>query len=389
MSTSATPENDDRASVVTQLSRGLSANSKDSRLRTFLDAIRRVSALQSGEDVFRELVNSTCQLLRCDRVTIFKHDHIRNELVLLQAEGATNIRVKVTKDSICGYCCSEKETINVPDAYKDARFNSGFDKKTGYKTTTILCAPIYDSSDNVVGVIQAINKKRGKFNKSDQVYLENFAVHTGVALSNAAMYEKARNAEKKMMLLIEMVKMLHSDPAINSLVFTISNRAHKIVDADRCTLYLIDHPKKQLCVMQGNVDFRFPWDKGIAGAVATTGKTLNIEDAYEDERFNKAMDAKTGYRTRQILCLPITNSKGQTIGVFQCINKVDQTPSFTELDEDILTTVLSLAGPLLESSSFFKVKEGQASEAEKMQSLKVSKKSPRKSPLGGLGGISE
>jgi len=378
-------------SVVTQLTRGLSNNSKDSRLRTFLDAIRRVSVLQSAEDVFTELVSSTCKLLRCDRVTIFKHDKIRDELVLLQAEGATNIRVPVNKDSICGNCAQDKQTINVPDAYKDHRFDSGYDKKSGYKTTTILCAPIFDSEDYIIGVIQAINKKKGTFNTSDQVYLENFAVHTGVALTNASMYEKAKNAEKKMMLLIEIVKMLHSDPAINSLVFTICNRAHKIVDADRCTLYLIDHPKKQLCVMQGNVDFRFPWDKGIAGAVATTGNTLNIEDAYEDERFNKAMDAKTGYRTRQILCLPIKNSKGQTIGVFQCINKTDNSAAFSELDEDILKTVLSLAGPLLEQSSFFKVKEGKAKEAAALTSnpTRVKKKVPRKSPLGGLGGISE
>jgi GAF domain-containing protein len=61
-------------------------------------------------------------------------------------------------------------------------------------------------------------------------------------------------------------------------------------------------------------------NSGIAGSVATTGRTVNIPDAYNDERFNKAMDSRTGWRTRSILCMAIRNHKDETVGVLQVLS---------------------------------------------------------------------
>lgn len=59
---------------------------------------------------------------------------------------------------------------------------------------------------------------------------------------------------------------------------------------------------------------------GIAGYVAETGETLNVKDAYNDPRFNKAIDEQTGYHTKTILCMPIC-IRGQVIGIVQMVNK--------------------------------------------------------------------
>lgn len=56
---------------------------------------------------------------------------------------------------------------------------------------------------------------------------------------------------------------------------------------------------------EGTKEIRFPIGKGIAGFVAKTGEALNITNAYEDERFNREIDSKTGYHTQTILCMPI------------------------------------------------------------------------------------
>ena len=73
---------------------------------------------------------------------------------------------------------------------------------------------------------------------------------------------------------------MHNDLGINSLMFTITQRAHSLVDADRCTFFMVNHTAKELWSMQGELDIRIPIDKGIAGAVATMGKLINIPDAY-------------------------------------------------------------------------------------------------------------
>ncbi|KAL3917714.1 MAG: hypothetical protein SGPRY_006294, partial [Prymnesium sp.] len=67
---------------------------------------------------------------------------------------------------------------------------------------------------------------------------------------------------------------------------------------------------------------------GIVGAVATSGKSLAIDDVYKDPRFNRRVDANTGYRSKQILCVPMKNERGEVVGVVQCVNKTD---SYTAL----------------------------------------------------------
>jgi len=68
-------------------------------------------------------------------------------------------------------------------------------------------------------------------------------------------------------------------------------------------------------------EIRIPVSQGVAGWVARRNEFVNIEDAYEDFRFDKSVDRQTGYRTKSILCGPVNNLSGETIGVIQVINK--------------------------------------------------------------------
>ncbi len=88
--------------------------------------------------------------------------------------------------------------------------------------------------------------------------------------------------------------------------------------------------------------------RGIAGAVATTGKAVIVEDAYQDDRFNPEVDLKFGYRTKSILALPIYNRDGEVFAVVQLLNRSDG-QSFTEADQDKVLSVLSELALILES----------------------------------------
>jgi len=156
--------------------------------------------------------------------------------------------------------------------------------------------------------------------------------------------------------LVKIGQAVAAEKNIDVLIRTIAEETRTALNADRCTVFLYDKEKDELYskVATGLDDFkelRIPANKGLAGHVVQTGETINIKDAYKDKRFNKAVDKKTGYRTKTILCMPIKNFNQEIIGVFQVLNKFDET--FTIDDEDLLIAIASSAGISLENAQLF------------------------------------
>lgn len=137
--------------------------------------------------------------------------------------------------------------------------------------------------------------------------------------------EESNSSFARLQKLIEASKNINSTLDLDKLLGRILDAATKSIDADRGTLYLVDDIKKELWskVLQGEnmVEIRLPVGKGLAGYVAETGEVINIPDAYNDPRFNPDVDKKTGYRTHNMLCMPMKNKDGKIIGVFQLLNK--------------------------------------------------------------------
>ncbi|MFC1852136.1 SpoIIE family protein phosphatase [candidate division CSSED10-310 bacterium] len=135
--------------------------------------------------------------------------------------------------------------------------------------------------------------------------------------------------------LINASHILNSTLNLSELLGLFMNLATKELKADRSTLYLIDKKKNELwsLITQGPdmFEIRLPVGKGIAGKVAATGDIININDPYNDPRFNKEIDRKTGYITRNMLCMPMRNKEGEIIGVMQILNKMEG--NFTTEDE--------------------------------------------------------
>jgi len=129
----------------------------------------------------------------------------------------------------------------------------------------------------------------------------------------------------KLHRLIDASKSINSTLDLNKLLGLILDSAAQSIEADRGTLYLVDDIKKELWskVLQGTdmVEIRLPIGKGLSGFVAETGETIIIPDTYADSRFNPDIDKRTGYRTRNMLCMPMKNKDGKIIGVFQLLNK--------------------------------------------------------------------
>ena len=316
-------------------------------------------------------------MLHCDRATVFMVDHVRNQLVVKVASGDVNIRIPTTA-GIAGHVYTNDVTLNIPEAYEEPMFNRAIDDASGYRTKSIICLPVKDSDGKIVAVLQAINKlAEGEsgdavaFTIHDEMLVEHLASQVGIILRNTVLFEEVRESQRKVRSLLEIVRSLHSNMGTQSLVFTVTERTPALVGADRCTCFLVDKKRSELWSMHASVEIRIPLSAGLAGETATTGKIVNIPDAYADPRFNQAVDAASGYVTRNVLCMPIKDTSGEVIGVLQLINKIKGGDFFTDEDETLVESFLGIAGPILQTSQLFSQQKEQLSEFARATSAGV------------------
>ena len=126
-----------------------------------------------SNDSSKKFIEITCDILKCDRISLFIYDKISDKLILVTAEGLNRAQIKLDKKKgIVGNCFTECKVIRIEDAYLDDRFNKDIDKQTNYRTKTILCYPLVDKEGECIGVIEAINKYNSIFTDDDQEMLK-------------------------------------------------------------------------------------------------------------------------------------------------------------------------------------------------------------------------
>ena len=168
-----------------------------------------------------------------------------------------------------------------------------------------------------------------------------------------AVVGRLQHRVEKLGVILDVAKALVAERDLERLLKLIVQAASRVVEADRCSLFLLDHERGELWskVAQGvsMKEIRIPMDRGIAGAAATSNKNINIPDAYADPRFNQEVDKQTGYRTKTILCVPMRSVEGGVVGVLQALNKLDAKP-FTPEDEELLSALGGQAAAALNNT---------------------------------------
>jgi len=154
-----------------------------------LDVTTAMSRELHLKPLLQKIMNTVTIFLEADRSTLFLHDEQTDELWSEIAQGSNEIRFPAHL-GIAGSVFKSGEVINIPDAYSDARFNPSFDKRSGYRTSTILCMPVGTKTGRTIGVIQVINKKDGAFTRQDERRLRAFSAQASIAIENAKMFEE-------------------------------------------------------------------------------------------------------------------------------------------------------------------------------------------------------
>jgi len=330
----------------------------------FLRAIDMINneALESMlEQVMDAFTLKIGQILEADRTTIFLLDSEKNQLwaKIPQGDMGRPLEIRIPLNiGIAGHVAVTGECLNIAQPYDHQLFNREVDERPGYQTKNLLCMPIFSSSNQVVAVVQLLNKVgEGNFNETDEEHFRDFAASIGIILETCQSFYMAARNQRGAAALLRATASLGQSLDLEATLHLVMDQARNLMQADRSTLFMLSKERGELWTKVAKADgktmmeIRIPSNRGIAGCVASTGQPLNIPDAYKDPRFDPTTDRRTGYKTRNILCMPVFNSAGDLIAVTQLINK--QQGSFTASDEEFMRAFNIQAGIALENAKLF------------------------------------
>ncbi|MBI5750378.1 MAG: GAF domain-containing protein [Nitrospinae bacterium] len=174
---------------------------KINELNTLSEISRNINSILDLDPLLKVVMHNATEVMKAEVSSVLLLDEDEKELIFRIALGEKGEKVKKIKlkvgEGIAGWVAKTGKAIIVNDVKNEPRFNQRVDRKTGFKTRSILCVPLY-SKEKMIGVIQVINKHENlPFTKGDEELLHTFACHAAIAIENAKLYENIREEERK------------------------------------------------------------------------------------------------------------------------------------------------------------------------------------------------
>ncbi|GAA6083383.1 dual 3',5'-cyclic-AMP and -GMP phosphodiesterase 11A [Tachysurus ichikawai] len=346
----------------------------------FLELVKDISGELDMTNLGYKILVNVCVMVNADRCSLFLVEGPAHERMLvskfLNVHSGTagrpyssaipfaEVQVPWGK-GIIGYVAEHGETVNVQNAYEDHRFSDEIDKLTGYKTQSILCMAICNSDGDVIGVVQAINKKPcgTPFIEDDEKVLQMYLPFCGISISNAKLFSESRKEYDRSRALLEVVNDLFEEQTdLEKIVRKIMQRALTLLQCERCSVLLLEDIHSPVVKFSKTFELMSPFcnmdhdismekvscsdwliNNSIAELVASTGLPVNISDVCQDPRFDSEADQASGFHIRSVLCVPIWNRTHQIIGVAQILNRLDR-KTFNDADQRLFEAFVIFCG---------------------------------------------
>lgn len=299
---------------------------------------------QGFQGVLNDLLHSIAQkigeLLDADRTTIFMFDAEQHELwSMVQDEGGSgSIEIRIPADrGIAGYVATHGETINIPyDFYDDPRSEEAKkqDRRTGYRTYTLLAIPVLDQHRQLLAVVQMLNKiqtqahpalplsqkvhQRG-FGKSDEAMFAEFVNVIGLLLESSKAFYAAAQKQRAANALMTATQFLgQSGLSLEDTLHRIMAEAKQLLQAEDSILWLVDRDRNRLWTYADASHKQVPLGAGQLSKLVETQQPINFA-------FNHppVSTHQFGYNTPlySLLCMPVFNAHGKLIAITQLANK--------------------------------------------------------------------
>uniref|UniRef100_A0A4W5M4E8 Phosphodiesterase n=1 Tax=Hucho hucho TaxID=62062 RepID=A0A4W5M4E8_9TELE len=360
------------------------------RCARLLELVRDVSSHLDVTALCHKIFLHINELIAADRYSLFLvgEDSSNRKFLVSRlfdvAEGSTLeevsnscIRLEWNK-GIVGHVAATGQPLNIKNAYEDPRFNAEVDQITGYKTQSILCMPIKNHREEVVGVAQAINKKcgeNGTFTEQDEKDFSAYLAFSGIVLHNAQLYETSQLENRRNQVLLDLASLIFEEQqSLEVLLRKIAGTILSFMQAQGCTVFIADGDSmnsfssvfhmeyeelgEAIDVHKSQINYMY------AQYVKNTMEPLNISDVTKDQRFPWTSEnpEHPSNQIKSLLCTPIRNGKkDKVIGVCQLVNKMDEASgkvkSFNRNDEQFLEAFAIFCGLGIQNTQMYETVE--------------------------------
>lgn len=166
---------------------------------------------------------------------------------------------------------------------------------------------------------------------------------------------KEPTSDELIKIIFNYVSQISVEVNVDRLLVLLANMGRELVVCDRCTVWIYNRKENIIWtkVAHGIERLSIPFGKGIVSEVIKTGNPLIINDPYNDSRFDKQVDKNTGYKTNNIIAIPIKDIENNVIGVYQAINKMTNRNFFTEHDLERLMLAATYVAKELEAVKLY------------------------------------
>jgi signal transduction histidine kinase/putative methionine-R-sulfoxide reductase with GAF domain len=216
---------------------------KEKELYSIQRISRALSSTLKLDELLKLIMQEITILMDADRSTLYLLDKDRGEIwskIALKAE-VKEIRQKLGL-GISGAVGKTGKIINIPDAYKDKRFDPSTDKRTGYRTRSILCMPVWEplsrgDKPEILGVVQVLNKKEGFFTQDDERLLETIASQVAISIANSRLYHQLEKKYQEIDVLYEFEQFISTLFDFSEILKQILTKTINYLQADSVLAY--------------------------------------------------------------------------------------------------------------------------------------------------------
>jgi signal transduction histidine kinase len=334
------------------------------RFTAVLDIGTQISSARDVEQLLRLVMDRLTALLSAEASTLFMYDEEKRELWsrVLKGSGLREIRIPANA-GIAGHVLQSGKTLLLSDAYDDIRFNPEIDRQSGFRTRSMIAAPLRHVSGRILGVVEVLHRKVGAFNQDDRALVEAVASQIAAVLDNVLLMDQLRAQNQSLQratdalkqavtdldVLYEVERAVTSTELETDLLERILGKAIAVLRAGAGSILLLEEEKDDNALYfrsaKGEnsdqlISMSLKPGQGIAGHVAQTGHVVNVDNADDSPHYDRTFARKLNVNIGAVLCVPILG-EGEIIGALELLNKRG---GFTDSDARLATLLAGQAG---------------------------------------------
>lgn len=327
------------------------------------DVLRALSAGLGLDELLGLIMEKVTLLMEADRSTLYLLTDEGDKLwsKVFQGDDFFEIRLEVG-EGVAGWVAESGEIVNISDAYNDRRFQPAVDSRSGYRTQSILCAPMRNNHSVIVGVLQVLNKKGGPFTKDDEELLIALSGQAAMAIENAKLYH---SVVKKNIELVQAQEQLQKKANELNVLFEIEKLMSAYFDVENLLEKGLEQAMSATGAQAGSIALRradtdelrfrttagpaadqilgrtLPIGQGVVGWVVAHDEPIIVNHPRHDSRHAAKFAKELGSPPHSLMCAPLRGN--EIFGAIELMDKIDpsdgQSTGFTDNDLRLLVLI--------------------------------------------------